>query len=722
MKNLAGLIGLIFILLPFTSVGQNDFITTWQTTTPNESITIPTRGGGYNYSVNWGDGNTLSGYTGDATHTYATAGTYTVTISGTFPRIYFSGLGDKDKIIAINQWGTGAWTSMSRAFRGCSNLVGLATDTPNLTNVTDMSSMFRDCSVFNQNIGNWNVSNVENMSYMFRGASAFNSNLDSWVVSNVDDMSYMFNRATSFNENVGSWNVANVRNMAGMFSNATAFNKNLNGWNVGNVTDMSSMFATATSFNRNIGSWNTANVTDMRSMFQNAFAFDQDIGMWNVGKVTNMRSMFSNAQVFNQDIGGWDVSKVQDMYYMFANAGQFNQDLGSWNVGMVQDMNGMFRYAVLFNQDIGMWNVSNVVQFYGMFLNATAFNQDIGGWNTGSATQTTIMFSNATSFNQDIGSWNMSNVVDMSSMFRGATAFNQDIGSWNLGSATYIPWMFQDATSFNQDIGNWDVADVTNMRGMFQGATSFDQDIGGWNVEKVTTMQDMFTNATLSMNNYDSLLIGWGTQTLQSNVLFSGGNSTYCNGEIYRDNMITIDNWTITDAGKDVMCQLLPVTWASPLTAQLDRGKTHLQWEVSHLVNHDKFVIQHSIDGQTFSSVGEISGQESGLYEFTHSSPTLGPNYYQVQQMDVNGQSSYSRMVKVMVKEKSFSLFPNPMKEVVWVNSPEDSWISIYSGEGYLVLHKTIKQGLTEIDIKDLPVGIYLVDMENGGSWKVVKQ
>ena len=42
------------------------FITTWQTTSVNESITIPTTGGGYNYRIDWGDGTIETGKTGDA--------------------------------------------------------------------------------------------------------------------------------------------------------------------------------------------------------------------------------------------------------------------------------------------------------------------------------------------------------------------------------------------------------------------------------------------------------------------------------------------------------------------------------------------------------------------------------------------------------------------------------------------------------------------------------
>ena len=104
-----------------TSGSCDAFITVWETTTAGESITIPTATDAtYDYTIDWGDGSAVeSGQTGNATHSYATAGEYDVSITGTFPRIYFNNTGDKTKILEVKQWGSQPWTSMASAFYGC---------------------------------------------------------------------------------------------------------------------------------------------------------------------------------------------------------------------------------------------------------------------------------------------------------------------------------------------------------------------------------------------------------------------------------------------------------------------------------------------------------------------------------------------------------------------------------------------------------------------------
>ncbi len=400
------------------------FVTTWQTTVASESITIPTTGSGYNYTIDWGDGTIDTGVTGDASHTYTLAGTHTVSISGDFPRIYFNNYGDKDKILTVSQWGDIEWKNMQRAFWGASNLQINATDAPDLSQVIDMSHMFTEASALNQPIGHWDVSNVELMSNLFSGA-------------------------TAFNQDIGGWDVSNITNMTGMFRDAALFNQNIGNWNVDSVLSMTAMFNGAHAFNQNIGNWNVSSVTSMRGMFSRAHAFDQDIGNWDVSKVTDMNTMFHDADSFNQDISNWDVSSVTDMFGMFAFAAVFNQDIGSWDVRSVTNMGYMFSYASAFDQDIGSWDVSSVTEMKYMFYNAVSFNQDIRSWNVSSVTNMELMFYNADSFDQSIGSWDVSNVNDMHAMLplSGMSTANYD--------STLIGWSelpsLQDSVRFGAD-------------------------------------------------------------------------------------------------------------------------------------------------------------------------------------------------------------------------------------------------------------------------------
>jgi surface protein len=330
------------VVLTSTLVAPRPFITTWRTLSAGESITIPTLGGGYNYTVNWGDGTIESNRTGSATHAYATAGTYTVSISGDFPRIYLpSDAVNAAKLVSIDQWGDIVWQSMASAFGGAVNLVYLASDAPNLSLVTDMSYMFALATLFNGNINSWDVSTVTNMNGTFAGATSFNSNLNSWNVSNVTEMSSMFAQATSFNGDVSSWNVSKVKSLNSTFASASSFDGDISSWDVSNVEKMRAVFAVATRFNQNLSSWDVANVTDMTNMFLGARSFNSDLSTWNVAKVTNMRNMFSGATSFNSDLSAWDVSNVTDMSSMLNGARSFDSKLGTWNVANVTAMSNM---------------------------------------------------------------------------------------------------------------------------------------------------------------------------------------------------------------------------------------------------------------------------------------------------------------------------------------------------------------------------------------------
>lgn len=360
---------------PVAAAPSDDFVTTWKTDNPGSSnstsITIPTTGTGYNYSVDWDNNGTFeqTGITGNVTHNFGVAGTYTIRITGSFPRIFFNNSGDRRKILSINQWGTGAWTSMASAFRGASNLTSTATDVPNLAGVSLLSGMFQGATLFNANLSGWNTSTITDMSNMFSGASSFNGNVTTWNTSNVTTMLAMFQNATVFNQNISTWNTSNVTSMVGTFQNATAFNQNISSWDTSSVLDMSATFSGAAAFNQNISAWDVSNVTTMLGMFSQAASFNQDLSAWDTGSVQSFNSMFAISS-FNGDISTWDTSSATNMSGMFLNNPAFNQDISGWDMSSVTIMFSAFNGAAAFNQDISDWNVSALQTANSIFDNS----------------------------------------------------------------------------------------------------------------------------------------------------------------------------------------------------------------------------------------------------------------------------------------------------------------------------------------------------------------
>lgn len=350
----------IFLWNAQSLLAQDPFITTWKTDNPGASnddqITIPTigGGGGYNYTVEWGDGTSDVGVTMTAapTHTYASPGTYTVTITGDFPRFLFNNDGDREKLLTVEQWGNIVWNAVS--FYGCTNLEVAATDAPNLSSSTSLNGIFRNCPNFNTDVNHWNTSNIQFMKNTFSGATSFNQDISNWDVSKVTDMEGMFFDADAFNQDIGNWDVGLVKTTQDMFGNTSSFNQDIGDWDVSSLINMQTMFAGSQSFNQDIGDWDVSLVQNMLATFNFASVFNQDIGDWNVSDVTNMSVMF-NASSFNQDIRGWNVAKVKNMSNMFSSS-PFNQDVGDWNVSEVTNMGDMFD-----NSSLSTTNYDNIL-------------------------------------------------------------------------------------------------------------------------------------------------------------------------------------------------------------------------------------------------------------------------------------------------------------------------------------------------------------------------
>jgi surface protein len=296
--------------------------------------------GDVNVSIDWGDNTPASVATtaGVVSHTYATVGQYTITVSGTL-----TGFGQEidenffdnppvpllgaEYLTAVTSFGDLGIESLSLAFFGSFSLIDVPSVLP--ATVTDLSGLFASALSFNDDISAWNTANVTSMALMFADligpfsdstdstepSSAFNQSLSSWVTSSVTDMSGMFAGASSFDQSLSSWVTSSVTDMSGMFAGASSFDQSLSSWVTSSVTDMSGMFSYASSFDQSLSSWNTSSVTNMDSMFADASGFNQSLSSWNVSLVTSMENMLDNSALstanYDATLIGWVSRLVQ---------------------------------------------------------------------------------------------------------------------------------------------------------------------------------------------------------------------------------------------------------------------------------------------------------------------------------------------------------------------------------------------------------------------------
>lgn len=122
----------------------------------------------------------------------------------------------------------------------------------------------------------------------------------------------------------------------------------------------------------------------------------------------------------------------------------------------------------------------------------------------------------------------------------------------------------------------------------------------------------------------------------------------------------------------------LPVTLIDFDANKLGKNQSLVTWSTSSEMNSSHFDVETSVDGEVWMKIGEVKAQEVSYhitnYQFIHTNPIIGYNYYRINMVDKDGSEEFSNIKFVLFNKpnSSFSgvsVYPNPTNGLLNISS-----------------------------------------------------
>jgi surface protein len=607
-----------------------------------------------------------------------------------FRSIEINNNSDKNRLLNVEQWGNINWASMENAFSGCENLNITATDLPILTNVNNMSQMFKNCSSLNgpSNINNWNTSNVNNMYALFNGASSFNQNIANWNTSSVNDMGQMFRNTNSFNQNIGSWDVSNVSYALGMFMDNQVFNQDLSNWDVNSMTDMSYMFEGCYAFNQSLEDWSTK---------------------LNSNVVLDGLLNYSGLSIANYDA----------TLIAFNSNAPSNLNLGATNLKYCQSANE--RNDLINNKG---WTISGDI-----LAGSTPAIVNVG---------VTLNLTNLCG-NAFLNPINTSQKM---------IAINPNGNSINMSTTTsivtnaFVSTLPTGVTSVNSSgIGYYEINDGINTfrisRRLYTvQATGNYTTNGGVKVRVYLESDDTAKMITDAVPYGSIVTYGWFKSSLNNfqgvvNEMQASFPSLFSAEKIkavYGDEggvkyaEFMVQDFSTFGFYAQTQFVPLPVTLSKFDAVNHGCNQNIVSWQSSEDENFSHFELQWSNNNSEFKTIFTqkvTGGHHLQNYQFAHSNPSSN-NYYRLKLINKDSTSNISHSIEISACRTvgKIQVTPNPFLNIVYINNSglKNLTCKLYSMDGKLIAETMVQGNQNKPwELDNLSSGMYLIRFENNG-------
>lgn len=195
----------------------------------------------------------------------------------------------------------------------------------------------------------------------------------------------------------------------------------------------------------------------------------------------------------------------------------------------------------------------------------------------------------------------------------------------------------------------------------------------------------------------------------------------------------TLQNITLTGSSSNFAQQkstifVLPVGFAS-FVAQKQGANVLLQWSI---VGGDqastRFLVEHSRNGRDWRTLAGFEGSSTGAakdYNYLHTAPEGGMNYYRVAVQENDGKTGYSTVKTISFddKNKVFAV-QNPVvtNNVLHVQVNVPTALSLYTQDGKMIWEKQQAAGLQTISVSNLAKGLYFLTSAGTGAERILVQ
>jgi len=160
----------------------------------------------------------------------------------------------------------------------------------------------------------------------------------------------------------------------------------------------------------------------------------------------------------------------------------------------------------------------------------------------------------------------------------------------------------------------------------------------------------------------------------------------------------------------------LPLTWLSFTAKAQNNSQSLLQWTTAQEQNTKDFYIQHSADGINWFTIGSLpaagNSNSTSYYNYVHTNPVKGLNYYRIKQTDVDSRYSYSpvRMLSFTRALQPFTILGNPItNDVMTLQINMATSLAFYTADGKLLWREQVNAGTKTIDVSRYAKGTYLL-------------